>query len=126
MGYSEMTRVIHFEIHADDPERAVKFYKKVFRWKIDKWMGPSDYWLVSTGNGRLRGINGAIMCRVKRGSTWNTIDVPSVDRFIKKVVKAGGKVVQKKTTVPGVDHMAYCKDTEGNVFGIMQEDTEAK
>lgn len=121
-----MTRVIHFEIHADDPERAVKFYKKAFGWKIDKWMGPSDYWLVSTGNGRRRGINGAIMRRVKRGSTWNTIDVPSVDRFIKRVVKAGGKVVQKKTTVPGVGYMAYCKDTEGNVFGIMQEDTEAK
>lgn len=121
-----MARVIHFEIHADDPERAVKFYKKVFRWKIDKWMGPANYWLVSTGNGRRRGINGAIMRRVKRGSTWNTIDVPSVDRFIKKVVKAGGKVVQKKTAVPGVGYMAYCKDTEGNVFGIMQEDTKAK
>ena len=43
-----MLRVIHFEIPVDDPERAVNFYKKVFEWKIDKWEGPEDYWLVNT------------------------------------------------------------------------------
>ncbi|HPT75026.1 MAG TPA: VOC family protein, partial [Methanomassiliicoccaceae archaeon] len=55
-----MPRVIHFEIPAEDPERAVEFYKKVFGWKIDKWEGPIDYWLVMTGENDEPGINGAI------------------------------------------------------------------
>jgi predicted enzyme related to lactoylglutathione lyase len=121
-----MPRVIHFEIHADDPERATKFYEKVFGWKIAKWGGPAEYWLASTGEDREPGINGAIMKRTKKGSTWNTIGVPSVDDFLQKIKKAGGKVIQKKTTIPGVGYMAYCKDTEGNIFGIMQADEKAK
>jgi len=65
------------------------------------------------------------MERTNQGTTYNTIDVPSIDEFIKKIVKAGGKVVAKKTTVPGVGYMAYCADTEGNVFGTMQADPSA-
>jgi predicted enzyme related to lactoylglutathione lyase len=121
-----MPRVIHFEIHADDPKRATKFYEKVFGWKISKWGGPAEYWLASTGEDKELGINGAIMKRTKNGSTWNTIGVSSVDDFLQKIKKAGGKVIQKKTTIPGVGYMAYCKDTEGNIFGIMQADEKAK
>ena len=44
-----MSRVVHFELCADDPERAVKFYEEVFGWKIQKWDGPQDYWLATTG-----------------------------------------------------------------------------
>jgi len=121
-----MPRVVHFEIHADDPKRAVKFYEKVFDWKINKWQGPVDYWLAKTGGEKQPGIDGAIMQRTNKGSTWNTIDISSVDEYLQKIVKAGGKVVQKKTAVPGVGYMAYCADTEGNVFGIMQADEKAK
>ena len=35
-----MPRVVHFEIPAENPERAAKFYKEVFDWKIEKWQGP--------------------------------------------------------------------------------------
>jgi predicted enzyme related to lactoylglutathione lyase len=121
-----MPRVIHFEIHADDPERAVKFYEKVFGWKISKWQGPADYWLVATGERDKPGIDGAIMRRTGKGATWNTIDVPSVDQFTKTIEKLGGKVVQPKTVVPGVGYIAYCEDTEGNVFGIIEQDPNAK
>jgi predicted enzyme related to lactoylglutathione lyase len=121
-----MPRVIHFEINADNPERAMKFYRKVFDWKIKKWEGPADYWLVTTGEDKQPGINGAIMHRMGKGTIYNTIDVPSVDKFLKKIVEAGGKAVQKKTAVPGVGYMAYCADTEGNIFGIMEEDTSAR
>ncbi len=121
-----MPRVIHFEIHADKPERAVKFYEKVFDWKISKWEGPADYWMITTGPDEEPGINGAIMYRSRRGKTWNTVSVPSVDEFLKRIVKAGGKIIQKKTAIPGVGYMAYCADTEGNVFGIMQNDPSAK
>lgn len=59
-------------------------------------------------------------------STINTIDVPSVDEYIKKITEVGGEVVMPKTAVPGVGYMAYCKDPQGNTFGMMQEDSTAK
>jgi predicted enzyme related to lactoylglutathione lyase len=120
-----MPRVIHFEIHADNPERAVKFCEKAFGWKTQKWEGPTDYWLVTTGEKDQPGIDGAIMKRMDKGTTWDTIDVPSVDEFIKKIL-AGGKVVQQKMPIPGIGYAAYCVDTEGNVFGIMQSDPSVK
>lgn len=121
-----MPRVIHFEITADDPERTVKFYSKVFNWNIEKW-GPIDYWLVYTGSDDEPGINGAIMNRQTPQSqpVINTIGVPSVDDFANKILANGAKVVRPKTTIPGVGYYAYCQDTEGNIFGIMQEDKSA-
>src|SRR5512136_998481 len=116
-----MSRVIHFEIPADDPKRAVKFYKEVFEWKLDNW-GEIDYWLATTGKEGELGINGAITTRAQLASTTNTIGVPSVDNFLLKIKKAGGKVDQPKMPIPGVGYMAYCMDTEGNLFGIMQSD----
>jgi hypothetical protein len=122
-----MLRIVHFEINADDPERAVRFYQRVFGWKIDKWAGPVDYWLVTTGEESQPGINGGIMKRMSpQASTYNTVDVPSVDKFTRKITEEGGKIVVPKMAVPGVGYMAYCADTEGNVFGIMEEDPKAK
>ncbi len=122
-----MPRVIHFELQADQPERAVDFYKSVFGWKIDKWGGPEDYWLITTGEDTKPGINGAIMKRTPMTApTTNTIDVPSVDEFAARVVSGGGKIVAPKMPIPGVGYFAYCQDTEGNVFGIMQSDPSAK
>jgi len=86
-----------------------------------------DYWLASTGDSSAPGIDGAIMPRSEMASTVvNSIDVPSVDDFIKKVTKNGGKAVTPKTPIPGVGYFAYCKDTEGNMFGIMQSDKSVK
>jgi predicted enzyme related to lactoylglutathione lyase len=121
-----MPRVIHFEIPADNPKRAVQFYKEVFGWKIEKW-GSVDYWLVATGEDKEPGINGAIGKRSDNlPVTTNTISVVSYEDAVKKIVEAGGKVLNPKMAVPGVGYMTYCKDTEGNVFGIMQNDPNAK
>jgi uncharacterized protein len=122
-----MPRVIHFEMQADQPERAVSFFKNVFGWKIEKWGGNEDYWLVKTGDDKEPGINGAIMRRNPiSGPTTNTISVSSVDEFSSKILANGGKIVAPKMPIPGVGYFAYCQDTEGNVFGIMQEDPAAK
>ena len=116
-----MKRVVHFEIGADRPERAIKFYEEVFEWKIQKWDGPIDYWLTTTGEDDTPGINGAIKHRMGPEQTViNTIDVPSVDEFIQKIKSAEGEVVMPKTEIPGVGFHAYCKDTEGNIFGIIE------
>jgi predicted enzyme related to lactoylglutathione lyase len=123
-----MGRLVHFEIPAADPNRAVEFYKKVFGWKIEKWPGLMDYWLVMTGAEGTPGINGGVL--KKDGgplkATTNTVDVESVDNAIAAISGAGGKAVVPKMPIPGVGYLAYCEDTEGNLFGIMQADKNAK
>ena len=121
-----MPRIVHFEIPAENPERAVKFYRKVFNWKIEKWQGPFNYWLVTTGEDKEPGINGAIMEKNTFRTTVNTVEVVSVDEFMKKITEAGGRVVMPKGAVPGQGYVAYVADTEGNVFGIFQNDPSAK
>lgn len=122
-----MPRVIHFEITTDDPERAVKFYEEVFGWKTQRWGGGNQtYWLLDTGSEE-PGIGGGIMRRQPEfPPTVNTIGVPSVDAFAKKVVAAGGSVVMEKRAIPGIGYQAYCRDTEGNLFGVHQSDPSAK
>ena len=121
-----MPRVIHFELTADDPERATEFYSKVFGWQIQKWEGPQDYWLITTGEAGTLGIDGAIMRRGDFSApVINTIDVPSVDEFVAKITANGGSVVAPKMPIPGIGYFAYCKDTEGNMFGVMQSDPSA-
>jgi len=122
-----MPRVIHFEISANKPERAIKFYEKVFGWKIVKWEGPMEYWLITTGRKDETGIDGGLGKRTEdEVSTVNTIDVPDIDKFIKKIEKHGGTVTTSKHAIPGVGWLAYFKDTEGNMFGMMQDDSKAK
>ena len=122
-----MPRVIHFEINVDNPERATKFYSDTFGWKFQKWGGPTEYWLVSTGEDSQPGINGGLMKRPHPGaSTVNTIGVASVDDAIATVAKHGGKVVMPKTAIPTIGWFAYCTDTEGNTFGVMQSDPSAR
>ncbi len=121
-----MSRVIHFEIPASDPERASVFYKKVFGWKIEKWPGPMEYWMVTTGAEGTPGINGGLMKNTNVKTTTNTIGVESVDTAVETVKKAGGKLVMPKTPIPTVGYFAYLEDTEGNLFGVMQPDQNAK
>jgi len=121
-----MSRVIHFEISVDNPERAKKFYENVFGWNINKW-GPEDYWLVMTGEKTEPGIDGALMKRgEQKQNVVNTISVPDIDDAVEKVKKNGGKVLMPKMTIPGIGYNTYCQDTEGNVFGILEEDATAK
>jgi predicted enzyme related to lactoylglutathione lyase len=127
-----MPRVIHFEIVADNPERAMKFYKEVFGWEFNKWDGPQDYWLVKTGEDSQPGINGGLTPKTDQGSgntggrITNSIDVPSIDEFSNKISMEGGKVLSPKMPIPGVGYLAICEDTEGISFGIIQYDRNAK
>ncbi|MHB0877138.1 MAG: VOC family protein [Anaerolineae bacterium] len=122
-----MLRVVHFEIAADDAARAVKFYQDVFGWKIQRAEGlPMEYYLAMTGEDA-PGIDGAIYPRqAPFAGTVNSIDVPSVDEYVDKAVKAGGKVIAPKMAIPGVGWLAYLVDTEGNQFGIMERDESAR
>jgi predicted enzyme related to lactoylglutathione lyase len=126
-----MPRVIHFEIVADRPERAMKFYKEVFGWEFTKWNGPQEYWLVKTGEESQPGINGGLTPKMNQesgntgGRVTNTIGVHSVDEFSKKISIGGGKVVRPKMAIPGIGYLAICEDTEGILFGIIESDRNA-
>jgi predicted enzyme related to lactoylglutathione lyase len=114
-----MPRVTHFELPADDPERALAFYKSVFGWEAEKWQGDFPYWMLRTGDGY--GIDGAVMARLPAMSgPINSIAVPSVDAYVAKVVANGGSVVRPKEQVPGIGFYAYVSDTEGTVFSLME------
>jgi hypothetical protein len=122
-----MPRFIHFDLPADDVERAKNFYGKIFGWKFDKWDGPMEYWMTITGDEKTPGINGGL-CQRMPGQTAiiNTIDVPSVDEYSIKIQSGGGKILAPKMPIPGVGYFAQCMDTEGNVFGIIQMDKNVK
>jgi uncharacterized protein len=122
-----MPRPIHFDLTVENPERAMNFYRDIFGWKFEKWNGPMEYWMVTTGDEKEPGINGGLS---KRGESsmpnMNTIGVSSVDKFSKMVQDKGGKVLMPKTPILGIGWFATCQDTEGNIFGIIQEDRTAK
>jgi len=121
-----MPRVVHFEFNADDPERAAGFYTEVFGWDIQKWGGPADYWLASTGEGR--GIDGAIQSApefVGGQKAVLTVEVGAVDETAAGVEAAGGSVIVPRMAVPHVGWLIYCRDTEGMIFGALQPDESA-
>lgn len=121
----------HFEILADNVERAEKFYKTTFGWKFDTVPGPSPYWLITTGDDDTKGINGGLMPAKAvpdwpRGAFICTVSTKALDADLKKITANGGTIVAPKRAVPTMGWVAYCKDTEGNVFGVWQEDKNAK
>lgn len=124
-----MNRVVHFEINADNVERASKFYRAVFSWKIEPW-GPPEYGYmhVETGDASSPGIDGGIWKgqgpRPPEGARLNafncSIEVNNIDAILKQVKSEGGTVIREKAQIPGVGWLAMCTDTEGNTFGVMQ------
>jgi predicted enzyme related to lactoylglutathione lyase len=120
-----MSKIMHFEIGADNPKRAMTFYEKVFGWKYQVY-GEQDYWLVTAGEKDELGINGAIQPRTGLGqSVVNTIMVDSIDETIDRITNNGGKIMVPKMDIPKVGVLVYFQDTEGNIFGAMQADPNA-
>jgi predicted enzyme related to lactoylglutathione lyase len=128
-----MNRPTHFEIHAGEPERAIKFYQAVFGWQFQKWDGPMPYWLITTGKDA-PGINGGMVPRMgpapAEGQAVNayptTVKVASVDAAVTAIIANGGTIALPKMPIPAMGWLAYGKDTEGNIFGVMQDDPAAK
>ncbi len=130
--------IVHFEIPADQPERAAKFYRELFGWEISRWEGPADgregpeYWMVKTvstdaqGRPTGPGVNGGLMRRMFPGQApVNYVDVPNVDEFVRRAERLGAKVLMAKHPVPKMGWFAQLADTEGNVFAIWQTDPTA-
>jgi len=124
---NKVPKIIHFEINADDVPRAKKFYEKSFNWKIEKFEGPMDYWLIEAGEESEEGIGGGLQKREeKEDQIFNYISIPSVEETRKKVEENGGTILGDLITVPTVGYFYMFKDTEGNKLGFMQQDENAK
>lgn len=119
-------KVVHFEIHADDPERAIKFYQDVFGWEITKFPGSEgsmEYWTVDTKEENLKGGLNKREGKVSEGSPnafVNYIQVPNYDEYAEKIKKAGGTSINEKVSMENVGTYSQFKDTEGNVFAIIE------
>ena len=126
-------RVTHFEIHAENPDRAIAFYSKALGWEFNQWAG-QPYWLISTGPADQPGINGGLLPRrgdgPLEGQAVNayvcTVLTDALDELLTVVPANGGSIAVPKMPIPGVGWLAYFKDTEGNIFGAMQNDPNAQ
>ena len=102
-----MPRPIHFEIQAENTERAIKFYRELFGWEFNQW-GKEPYWLVKTGEKGTPGIDGGLMPR--RGPAPAdmqavnafvcTVDVADCDATAKRVAEIGGTIVAAEDADP--------------------------
>ena len=123
-----MPTILHFNIPADNLERAKKFYTELFGWKIEKLPGPMEYYSISTTTEKgEEGVGGGM---AKRDNPYdritNYVDVPSVDEYLTRVEILGGKIVLPKTAIPGFGYLAVCIDPEKNTFGLWETDLDAK
>ena len=129
-----MSRPIHFEIHADDPARAIDFYELVLGWSFKRY-GNEDYWLIHTGGGDQPGINGGLVRRRGPGPDLSasvpmtgfvcTMEVKDLETFEHAVINAGGSIAVGRHAIPGIGWLIYARDTEGNIFGMSQPDPAA-
>lgn len=117
-----MATIVHFEIPSDNIERAKKFYGGLFGWKMERMPGPMEYWHSRTTNDKGEEVIGLGVLKRQRQSEQmrNFIGVDSVDDYSRKVEKLGGRVLVKKTEVPGFGWFVVCTDTENNAFALWE------
>jgi uncharacterized protein len=125
-----MRKVVHFEIPADDVDRAKKFYGSVFGWELQTMdMGDGKYTSIKTTAVDEQtqmpadpgAINGGMFQRDERlASPVITIDVDGIDDALKQVEAEGGSTVTPRTPIPGMGAFAYFKDPEGNILGLWE------
>lgn len=122
-----MGKVVHFEIPADDLDRAQRFYTTVFGWHVQD-IGDPDYRLLFTGDPHEPGIDGAIATRTgpagngSAGAWICTVQVDDIAETERAVAAAGGKQVRDRGVVPGVGWVSYFTDTESNLFNALQSE----
>jgi predicted enzyme related to lactoylglutathione lyase len=119
--------VVHFEIPADDEDRARDFYSSAFGWEMNP-LPEMNYTLImttpvdDTGMPSTAGsINGGLYRREgKLTAPVVTVDVEDIDAALQKIESLGGSTVTPRQEVPGMGWTAYFRDSEGNVVGLWQ------
>ena len=122
-----MPTIVHFDVPAEDIERAKKFYSALLGWKFESFP-EMQYNLITTTNlDGTAGVGGGMGKRMEPSQRMmNYFGVSSIDASIKQVKSLGGSIVSKKMAVPQMGYLVNCIDTEGNMFGLWEEDTKAR
>jgi uncharacterized protein len=123
-----MATIVHFNISADNPERAKTFYEKAFGWKFTHLPEPMNYYLIETEDtGGAKGIGGGMYSRHDPGAPGliNFVGVDSLDDAIERIPDLGGKIIVPRQVVPNWGYFAVCADTENNQIGIFEDDEQA-
>ncbi|WP_094226979.1 VOC family protein [Methanolobus psychrotolerans] len=122
-----MPTFVHIDIPTDKLERAKKFYSDLFEWEFEKPFPEMDYYLFqTTGLDGKEAIGGGMGLRGEPDQRIaGYIGVSSIKEYAENIEKAGGKVLNQMP-VPGWGYLAICPDTEGNLFGLWEENKNAK
>jgi len=122
-----MSTIVHFDVPTENVERAKNFYSTLFGWKFESYP-EMEYNLITTTNlDGTPGVGGGMGKRMDPSQRMlNYFGVPSIDAAMIQVTSLGGKVLTEKMTVPGMGFLANCMDTEGNTFGLWEEDAQAR
>lgn len=122
-----MSTIVHFDVPAENIDRAKKFYTELLGWKFESWPG-MEYNLITTTNLEgVPGVGGGMGKRVDPSQRMvNYFGVKSIDAAIQQVKNLGGRMLSDKMAVPTMGYLANCVDTEGNTFGLWEENHEAR
>ncbi len=128
--------VVHFEIHATDPQQLIDYYSSLLGWTFqDFGSAEQPYWVIDTGEGAIGnvnaekglGINGGLTKRMgprpEPGGPVNgcniVIGVEDVDGLMKRGVELGGTEALPAADWPGIGRGGYLLDPDGNIFGLI-------
>jgi uncharacterized protein len=112
-------QLVHFEVQAEDSDRAAAFYGDVFGWDFqDVGMPGMEYRMVRTGESQGGGL---YQSDDRTGHLTVYFDTDDIDATIAKVRESGGEAGDKQP-IPGVGWFAAAKDTEGNAFSLFESD----
>jgi predicted enzyme related to lactoylglutathione lyase len=122
-----MSAIVHFDVPTEDVERAKKFYSSLFGWQFQSFPDMQYYLFTTTNLDGTPGVGGGMGKRMDPSQRMmNYFGVPSIDAAMNQVKSLGGKVLTEKMAVPGMGFLANCMDTEGNFFGLWEENTQAR
>ncbi len=122
-----MSTIVHFDVPVENIERAKKFYSVLFDWKFESYPGMQYNLITTTTPDGIPGVGGGMGKRMDPSQRiMNYFGVKSIDAAINQVKRLGGSILMDKMAVPKMGYLANCLDTEGNTFGLWEEDTGAK
>jgi predicted enzyme related to lactoylglutathione lyase len=122
-----MSSIVHFDVPAENTERAKKFYSALLGWKFETFPDMQYNLITTTNLDGTPGVGGGMGKRMEPSQRMmNYFGVPSLDIAMKQVKSLGGKVMSEKMAVPGMGFLVSCMDTEGNAFGLWEENTQVR
>jgi predicted enzyme related to lactoylglutathione lyase len=109
--------IVHIEIPAVNVDGAGKFYQDLFGWKIQP-MPEMNYTMWEAGEGDEYGGFPQVSEENPAGQVLVYIASDDIEADLKKVEKLGGKVLHKKTEIPGTGWFGVFQDPTGNVLAV--------